>query len=213
MSELDEVRAHHLAAGLTRDHLLDDPVAQYRQWLAHATEVGVHQPDAAVVATVDAEGRPGARFVLVRGIDADGLTFYTNHDSPKGRALDATGVAALTVGWLVIGRQVRVEGTVERVGAEASDAYWATRPRGSQLAARASAQSRPIEDRGVLEQAYAEESARWDGREVPRPEGWGGYRVGPGRWEFWQGRPDRLHDRFAYLPDRGGGWAISRLSP
>ncbi len=212
MSELDDIRAGHLAAGLERGDLDDDPMAQYRRWLAHATEVGVHQPEAAVLATVDGAGRPAARFVLIRAAGSEGLAVFTNYASAKARALDATGVGALTVGWHVIGRQVRAEGRVARAPAGASDAYWLTRPRGSQLAARASAQSTPIAGRAELEAAYAAEDERWAGQDVPRPEGWGGYRLVPDRWEFWQGRPDRLHDRFAYTPV-DGGWSVTRLAP
>ncbi len=213
MADLDGVHAEHLAEGLEREDLDPDPVAQCRAWFEHAVEVGVHQPEAVALATADAEGRPSVRYVLLRGIDADGLRFYTNYESPKGRDLEANPHGALALAWVPIGRQVRVEGPVHRATGDDSDAYWATRPRSSQLAARASQQSRPVGDRATMVAAVAEEAARWEGEEVPRPDGWGGYVLVVDRWEFWNGRPDRLHDRFAYTPDGDGGWAISRLWP
>jgi pyridoxamine 5'-phosphate oxidase len=213
MADLDAVHAEHLAEGLERDDLDPDPVAQCRVWFEHAVAVGVHQPEAVALATADAAGRPSVRYVLLRGIDDDGLRFYTSYSSPKAVDLEANPQGALDLAWVPIGRQVRVEGPVHRADDADSDAYWATRPRPSQLAARASLQSRPVVDRQTMVTAVAEEEARWDGKDVPRPASWGGFVLVPERWEFWNGRPDRLHDRFAYAPDGSGGWEISRLWP
>ncbi|MET0490441.1 MAG: pyridoxamine 5'-phosphate oxidase [Acidimicrobiales bacterium] len=213
MADLDRVREEHLAAGLERIDLDPDPVVQCRAWWDRAVEVGVHQPETVALATAGSDGRPTVRYVLLRGLAEDGLRFYTNYDSPKGQDLAANPQAALDLAWVEIGRQIRIEGPVHPTSAEDSDAYWASRPRSSQLAARASLQSRPVEDRTTMVEAVAAEAARWEGRDVPRPDNWGGYVLVPDRWEFWNGRPDRLHDRFVYEPDPQGGWTITRLWP
>jgi pyridoxamine 5'-phosphate oxidase len=164
------------------------------------------------LATVDAEGRPAARAVLLRGLDARGLVLYTNRSSDKGRALDASRRAALHFLWTEIRRQIRVEGPVERVTDEESDAYFARRPRASQLGAWASPQSSVIASRAVLDVAYAEVEKRFAGGPVPRPPSWGGYRVVPERVELWQGREARMHDRLCYVRS-AGEWTVSRLAP
>jgi pyridoxamine 5'-phosphate oxidase len=207
------VRAEHLAQGLERRDLDPDPVAQCRAWWDRAVAVGVHQPDAVALATADADGRPSVRYVLLRGLAADGLRFYTNYDSPKGLDLAVNPHAALDLAWVEIGRQVRAEGPVQPTTADDSDGYWASRPRASQLAARVSQQSRPVDRRSTMVDAVAEEAARWDGQDVPRPDNWGGFVLTPHRWEFWNGRPDRLHDRFACETDGSGGWTITRRWP
>ena len=213
MGDPDAVHAEHLANGVDLADLDPDPVAQCQAWWDVAVESGVHQPEAVALATADGDGRPSVRFVLLRGLDADGLRFYTNYNSTKAQQLDANPYGALDLAWVPIGRQVRVEGPVRRTSDEDSDAYWATRPRGSQIAARASHQSRPVADRAAMEAGVAEVEAGWEGRDVPRPDCWGGYVLTQERWEFWNGRPDRMHDRFEYLPDGGGGWKIRRLWP
>jgi pyridoxamine 5'-phosphate oxidase len=213
MGDLDAVHAQHLAEGVDVGDLDPDPVAQCRAWWDEAVEAGVHQPEAIALATADERGRPSVRFVLLRGLDADGLRFYTNYSSAKARDLDANPYGAIDLAWVPIGRQIRVEGPVRRTSDEDADAYWVSRPRGSQLAARTSQQSRPVADRQTMVDAVADEAARWEGRDVPRPAGWGGYVLAPERWELWNGRPDRLHDRFAYLPDGSGAWSITRLWP
>lgn len=213
MTDLDAVLAEHLTRGLDRDDLDDDPVAQCRQWWDDAVRLGIRQPEAIALATAGADGRPSVRFVLLRGLDHDGLHLFTNYDSPKARQMDENPLAAVELAWIDIGRQVRVEGSVRRATAQASDAYWATRPRGSRLASRTSQQSRPVADRATMEAAVAAEAARWEGQEVPRPDGWGGYVLTPDRWEFWNQRPNRLHDRFVYEADGVGGWAITRRWP
>ena len=164
------------------------------------------------LATVDASGRPSARIVLLKGADARGFAFYTNLESRKSREIAATGLAALVFWWEPLQRQVRVEGRVEPVPAPEADAYFASRPRGSRLGAWASPQSEAIASREVLDANLAEAEARFDGGEIPRPPFWGGWRVVPERVEFWQGRPSRLHDRFAFTRE-GGLWRTDRLAP
>jgi pyridoxamine 5'-phosphate oxidase len=189
-----------------------DPFEQFRVWLEHALHAeGVVEPNAMSVATVGANGRPSSRVVLLRQWDARGFVFYTNYGSRKGTELGAHPFAALLFWWGGLERQIRIEGAVERVLDAESDAYFATRPRGHRLGAWASQQSAVVPDRDVLHRAMADADARFAG-EVPRPPFWGGYRVVPVRFEFWQGRPNRVHDRVAYERD-AVGWTISRLSP
>jgi pyridoxamine 5'-phosphate oxidase len=189
-----------------------DPIAQFRAWFDAAAEAGVVFPETTTLATASAGGAPSARMVLLKGADEDGFVFYTGHESRKGRELAENPRAALVFYWQPLGRQVRVEGTVERVAPEESDAYFASRPRGSQLAAWASQQSRPLASREELEQRYAEVEAEYDGRDVPRPERWGGYRLRPNAIEFWEHRDNRLHERFRYTRARES-WVAEILSP
>jgi pyridoxamine 5'-phosphate oxidase len=196
---------------LRRRDLDPDPFRQFRVWYEAARDAGLPLPEAMALATASAEGAPSGRIVLLKGIDS-GFVFFTHYESRKGRELDANPRAALVFHWQPLGRQVRVEGTVERLPEPDSAEYFATRPRGAQLGGWASAQSEPIADRAALEERLAEVAATYEGREVPAPPFWGGYRVVPERLEFWQHRDDRLHDRFAY--DREGvGWRITRLAP
>jgi pyridoxamine 5'-phosphate oxidase len=198
---------------LTEDDLLPDPVALVRRWCADAEAAGVEQHDAMTLATATPDGRPSARAVLLKGIDARGFAFFTNYESPKAAELDANPRAALVLLWVPLQRQVRVTGTVARLSGEESDAYFGTRPRGSQLGAWASQQSRPLADRAELEARWAALDARYAGGAVPRPPHWGGYRVEPDEIELWQGRANRLHDRFAYRRTPDGGWRRERLQP
>lgn len=179
----------------------------------HARAAGVHEPEAMTLATADAGGAPSARVVLLRGLGPDGLDFYTNYESRKGRDLAANPRAALVLYWAPVGRQVRVEGAVARLPREASAAYFAGRPRDSQVGAWASRQSAAVASRAELEARVREAEARFAAGEVPLPDFWGGYRLRPARWEFWQAHPYRLHDRFRYEPAPGGGWTVDRLSP
>ncbi len=197
---------------LTEHDLLPDPIALVQRWFADAQAAGLEQHDAMTLATATAEGRPSARAVLLKGIDQRGFAFFTNYESRKGRELEANPHAALMLLWIPLQRQVRVGGRVERLSAEESDAYFATRPRGSQLGAWASRQSEPLPDRAELEARWAALDVRHAGDVVPRPPHWGGYRVEPDEIEVWQGRANRLHDRFRYLrsPD---GWTHERLQP
>jgi len=189
-----------------------DPLQLARGWLADAVAAGVPEPDGAALATASPEGRPSVRFVLVRGIDDHGARWYTNYGSRKAREVDANPVAALSLWWPALQRQLRLEGAVERLTASESDAYFATRGRGSQLGAWASRQGSVIEGRERLEARVAELDAEF-GETVPRPEWWGGFRLRPDIVEFWEGRPNRLHDREHFLREPGGGWRSERLSP
>ena len=215
----DAMRAARLAAmrrsyslgGLDEAELAADWLAQLRQWLAEAEDGGVLEPNAMVLATAAPDAAPSARTVLLKGLDERGLAFYTAYDSRKGGELNANARAAVVFPWIELQRQVLVEGRVERVADEDADAYWAARPRGSQLGARASRQSLPIASRAELEEACAALAAEYPD-EVPRPQRWGGYRLVPEAVEFWQGRPDRLHDRLRYRRE-GGAWVVERLAP
>lgn len=210
---LAERRAALQARGVDRPELAPEPIAQFRDWFDVCVEAGVHEPEAMIVSTVDADGRPSSRHVLMRGLD-HGWVFFTNHQSQKGREVLARPVAAICFPWNVLARQVRVAGDVEPVSAEMSDEYFASRPRDSQIGAWASRQSEVIPDRATLDRWVAEAAARVGDGPVPRPPHWGGFRVVPREVEFWQGRPSRLHDRFRYRrPADGGEWICERLSP
>lgn len=202
-----------MTRALTEDDLLDDPIALLERWYAEAEAVGAPQRDAITLATATRDGRPSARVVLLKGIDEHGLTFFTNYESRKGCELAENPRAALT--WLCapLERQVRAAGAVERLSAEESDAYFATRPRGSQLGAWASPQSRPLADRAELDERWAALERRYAGELVPRPPHWGGFRVMPDEFDFWQARANRLHDRFAYARAPDGSWRRTRLAP
>ena len=189
-----------------------NPWAQFQRWFDEAVAAGVPEVTAMTLATSDTRGRPAARIVLLKGVDERGFTFYTNYESRKGQELDANPWAALLFFWQPLQRQVRIEGRIERVSAAESDTYFASRPLGSRIGAWASPQSREIPDRDTLEQREAQMRERF-GEDPPRPPHWGGYRVVPDSFEFWQGRPSRLHDRLVYRPDGQHGWRIVRLAP
>jgi pyridoxamine 5'-phosphate oxidase len=211
-----QMRRAYDRAGLSESDLAADWVTQFAGWFEEATGSGLLvEPNAMVLATAAPDGRPSARTVLLKGYDAAGLVFYTNYESRKGRELAANPHAALVFPWYPLHRQVIVTGRVARVSRAETEAYFASRPLGSQLGAWASPQSQVLPSRAPLEAAYADLAGRWldSGAEIPPPEHWGGLRVEPDTVEFWQGRPDRLHDRLQYrrLPD--GSWVIERLAP
>ena len=190
-----------------------DPIAQFGLWLAQATEAGLPEPNAMVLATADPDGKPSARTVLLKGLDERGLVFFTNQQSRKADDLAANPYCALVFPWHAMERQVRVEGTVSKVPTEEVDAYFASRPRGSQLGAWASQQSQPVESREELDLQYASYERQWpEGTEISAPYFWGGYRVRPEAFEFWQGRTGRLHDRLAYYR-ADDAWRLVRLQP
>jgi pyridoxamine 5'-phosphate oxidase len=210
---LADRRSEYDCGTLDRTDLDEDPVAQWWAWYTAAAAAGEPEPNAMSVATVDGDGRPDARIVLVRGVDQRGFAFYTNLESAKARQLMAHPVAAATFAWLTMHRQVRVRGAVEPVGTAESDAYYASRPRASRIGAWASPQSSVLSDRAELDALVAAVEARFPA-EVPRPPHWGGLRIVPVAIELWQGRPNRLHDRFRYRRDEPGApWVIERLAP
>ena len=212
--DLSGVREAYETGGFDEADLADDPFAQFQRWFGEVEAAGYWEPNAMVLSTVTADGWPSARNVLLKKVDADGFVLFTNYTSDKAVEMDVSGRAALTFSWTELRRQVRVTGTAERLAQAESDTYWATRPRGSQLGAWASDQSAVVPDRATLEAAYAEAEDRWAGRDVQRPGHWGGYRVRPSMVEFWQGRPDRLHDRLRYCLDGDGGvWTVERRAP
>jgi len=209
--DLTAVREDYQAAGLRRADLATDPLDQFRAWYAEWEAIDPFDPAAVALATASAEGRPSVRFVLVRRVD-HGFCFFTDTTSRKGEELAANPQAALCFGWIPLSRQVRVVGSVERLAADEVDAYWEARPHGSRVSAAASAQSQPIADRAALETRRDEVAAAVGDGPVERPDGWGGYRLHPDEVEVWQGRADRLHDRFLYTR-AGGTWSLQRLIP
>ena len=211
---LRDRRIQYETAGLNFDDLDESPVQQWHAWYVEAAEAELPEPNAMAISTIDAEGMPDSRIVLVRGLDDDGLTFFGNYNSAKGQQLDANPVASAVFPWIGLHRQVRVRGTVEMLPRHESDAYFASRPRDSQLGAWASPQSEVINGRDFLNERHAEFAEKFAGVEVLRPPHWGGWLLVPEVFEFWQGRPNRLHDRFRYRRDDvTQDWVIERLAP
>ena len=198
---------------LLESEVLADPIAQLQLWLGHADEASVYEPNAMVLSTIDPDGMPSSRTVLLRALDENGLEFFTNYGSEKGRALLAHPEVSVVFPWYPIHRQVIVRGTAEPTDPAVSDAYFASRPQGSQIAAVASEQSRPIASRDLLEQRVRELEQQYGDGEVPRPETWGGFRIQPSRIEFWQGRSSRMHDRLRFTLSEGSDWQVERLQP
>ena len=210
-TDLAQLRVDYKRAALSEHDAAPDPFDQFARWFDEAAAAALPEPNAMTLATVDPAGGPAARIVLLKGIDPRGLVFHTNYESRKGREIIAEPRVALLFFWVELQRQVRVEGVAERVSAEESEAYFAARPRGSQLSAWASPQSAPVPDRAWLEAQVTSVEARFTST-VPRPPHWGGIRVVPSRFEFWQGRESRLHDRLVWSKE-GDRWKIGRLAP
>lgn len=209
--DLARMRELYGDVGLSEDDLDPDPIVMFRNWYDQWSVTGPYDASAVVLATVSADGRPSARAVLLKSFDERGFVFHTNHDSAKGRDLRISGRAALCFLWHPVERQVRVVGEARHLPGDESDAYFASRPRGAQLAAWASPQSQVVADRAELERRMAAVAERFEA-EVPRPPHWGGYLVDPTEIEFWQGRPNRFHDRLRYRRS-ASGWTIERLAP
>jgi pyridoxamine 5'-phosphate oxidase len=206
-------RYEHAAVGLRRRDLDPDPIKQFSNWFTAAIEAAIRDVNAMSLATAGPDRKPSVRVVLLKGFDQDGFVFFTNYESEKGKQLDANPHAALGFYWIELDRQIRVSGTVEKTSREESEHYFHSRPLGSQLAAWASRQSEVVDARRVLDARFAEMSERYADGEVPLPPHWGGYRLKPEMIEFWQGRPNRLHDRFRYTRKADGSWLIDRLAP
>lgn len=219
MDPIRDRRVQYETAGLDVADLRPDPISQWQHWYEQAEEAGCVEPNAMVLTTVDLDGAPDSRYVLARGVSAAGITFFTNYESSKSRQLDNDPRAAALFTWLQLHRQMKIRGTVSRVSAADSDAYFATRPRSSQVGAWASPQSQVLADRAELDARVAEVEARFAGVEIlPRPQNWGGWLLTPTEAELWQGRPSRLHDRFRYRQltsagDGDGTWITDRLAP
>jgi pyridoxamine 5'-phosphate oxidase len=207
------IRKNYSRHALTEDAVLASPFDQFNVWLQESIQAQADEPTALVLSTVNNAGRPSARVVLLKDVSAEGFTFFTNYESRKGQELEQNPFASITFFWPVLERQVRIEGKVVKVDPAISDSYFHSRPKGSQIGAWASPQSKEIESRRVLEEADKKVTAQFADTElIPRPPHWGGYQLQPDRIEFWQGRPNRLHDRIVYEL-QAGNWQIKRLAP
>ena len=211
--ELAGLRRHYTKGGLAERDLHPNPIEQFRRWFAQSQEAHLPEPNAMTLATASADGIPSARIVLLKGVDEDGFVFFTNYESQKGEELGENPHAALVFYWAELERQVRIMGGVTKTSREESEEYFAKRPVESQLGAWASEQSTVIPNRRSLEDQLTALGKWYEGQEIPAPPYWGGYRVSPETIEFWQGRPNRLHDRLVYTLDDGGKWEIDRLAP
>jgi pyridoxamine 5'-phosphate oxidase len=210
--QVAHLRREYEALGLVERDMAPDPITQFRLWFDGVLDAGLEEPNAFVIATADAEGRPSARAVLMKGMDDVGIVFFTNLASAKSWDLRVNPVAAATFVWVPLHRQVRFEGPVALVADDDADRYFETRPRGAQVAAHASMQSQVVASRDALHDAYRELDAKFKGVKVPRPRAWGGWRLTPNSVEFWQGQPNRLHDRVRYVRE-GEAWRTERLAP
>ena len=212
-SSLADLRQNYTQSGLLESEVSDDPIQQFQQWFDAAVSAELSEPNAMTLSTVSEVGKPSSRIVLLKGIDERGFVFYTNYDSRKGQELAHSPWASLVFVWLPLERQVRVEGQVKRVSRTETEAYFQSRPRGSQIGAWVSSQSQVIRDRQVLEDELARLIARYEDQDIPCPPHWGGFRIHPTLIEFWQGRPSRLHDRLCYQRQSDQTWSMVRLAP
>jgi pyridoxamine 5'-phosphate oxidase len=208
-----DLRVEYSLKTFNESDLLKNPYQQFSTWLNEAIEAKANEPNAMTLATVKPDGFPSARIVLLKGIQENGLVFFTNYDSQKGKELSKNAHVAIVFCWLELQRQVRIEGIARKVSAEESDQYFHSRPQGSQIGAHASPQSSVIENREVLEKRFQELEQLFSKQPIMRPENWGGYLVEPSSFEFWQGRQSRLHDRFLFTQLGGNEWTINRLAP
>lgn len=211
--DIATLRHDYIARGLRRADLDPDPIRQFAQWFEEAAAAQIRDVNAMSLATAAPEGAPSARIVLLKAVSERGFVFFTNYGSEKGRQLERNPKGALNLFWVQLERQIRIEGEVEKTSREESEEYFHSRPAGSQLGAWASSQSEVIADREALDASLSEVTDRFAGGEIPLPPRWGGYRVKPEMIEFWQGRPNRLHDRFRYTRQKDGSWLIERLAP
>ena len=212
-TNIADIRQEYSKSGLRESELPGDPLSLFSRWLQEAIDANVEEPTAVIVGTVSPEGRPSTRTVLLKGLHDGKFIFYTNYESRKGKHLAQNPYISLSFVWHELERQVHIEGVATKVPSEESDEYFQKRPYKSRIGARISPQSQPIASRMQLIRAFVREAARWIGKEVERPDNWGGYAVTPTRMEFWQGRPNRLRDRFLYTLKTDGKWEINRLSP
>ena len=208
-----DLRKQYTKAGLLESGLPDKPMPLFKQWFQEALESEVTEPNAMALATVTPDGKPSVRIVLLKGIEEDSITFYTNYGSSKAAELEKTPHAACTFWWAELERQVRISGPVKKVPESDSKKYFESRPRESQIGAWASSQSRPVSTRIELEELFSRFERKFDGKKVPKPDHWGGYNISVNEIEFWQGRPGRLHDRILYSLEKGDEWSRQRLAP
>lgn len=213
MPSIADIRKDYKLKSLSENDVAADPIEQFGRWWNEAVQSELEEVNAMTLATATANGRPAARIVLLKDYNEEGFVFFTNYESHKGEEMKDNPHAALVFFWAALERQVRIEGTVEKVPAEESDAYFVSRPRGSRIGAWASPQSKVISGREVVEEKVTAMEQQFGEGDIPRPQHWGGYRVKPLLIEFWQGRPSRLHDRILYTADEAGKWKIERLAP
>jgi pyridoxamine 5'-phosphate oxidase len=211
--DISDYRREYMSQGLEQEALLENPINQFENWFQQASEAGVQDANAFSLATMDKVTGPSLRTVLLKLFDQDGFVFFTNYNSRKSKQIQKNQQVAMLFPWLVLNRQVKVEGRCEKISTAASFKYFTTRPRGSQIGAWCSDQSEVIESRAFLEQKYREIAEKFKAGDVPLPSAWGGYRIIPHRIEFWQGRENRLHDRFQYIKQDDESWAVERLAP